>query len=49
MTDLKPVYIASTHAAIESALDTLASTWGKLVLIVIKSGCNKWDLLSVSF
>ena len=49
MTDLKPVYRATSKEAAETALDELEAKWGDLYPIVIKSWRNKWDNLSAYF
>lgn len=49
MTDLKPVYRATTKEAAEIALAELDAKWGKQYPVVIKSWQNKWDNLSVYF
>ena len=49
MTDLKPVYRASSKEAAETALDELEAKWGSQYPIVIKSWRRKWDHLSAYF
>lgn len=49
MTDLKPVYRATTKEAAEIALAELDAKWGKQYPVVIKSWQTKWDNLSVYF
>ena len=49
MTDLKPVYRASSKDAAEAALDELEAKWGDMYPIVIKSWRKKWDNLSAYF
>lgn len=49
MTDLQPVYRATTKEAAEIALAELDAKWGKQYPVVIKSWQTKWDNLSVYF
>lgn len=49
MTDLKPVYRATSKVAAETALDQLETKWGDTYPIVIKSWRKKWDHLSAYF
>lgn len=49
MTDLKPVYRATSLDAAEIALDELEAKWGKTYPIVIKSWRAKWHNLSAYF
>jgi putative transposase len=49
MTDLKPVYRATSLDAAETALDELEAKWGKTYPIVIKSWRAKWHNLSAYF
>jgi len=49
MTDLKPVYRASSKATAEAALDELEAKWGDTYPIVIKSWRQKWEHLSAYF
>lgn len=49
MSDLKPVYRASSKENAETALDQLEAKWGDTYPIVIKSWRNKWHHLSAYF
>jgi putative transposase len=49
MTDLKPVYRATSLDVAEIALDELEAKWGKTYPIVIKSWRAKWHTLSAYF
>jgi transposase-like protein len=49
MTDLKPVYRATSKEAAEVALDQLEDRWGKQYPIVIQSWRRKWEHLSAYF
>jgi len=49
MSDLKPVYRASSKEAAETALDELEAKWGSQYPIVIKSWRRKWEPLSAYF
>jgi putative transposase len=49
MSDLKPVYRASSKENAETALDQLEAKWGDTYPIVIRSWRNKWHHLSAYF
>ena len=49
MSDLKPVYRASSKENAEAALDALEDKWGATYPLVIKSWRKKWTLLSAYF
>ncbi len=49
MTDLKPVYRATSIEAAEVALDQLEERWSKQHPIIIKYSRRKWDHLSAYF